>query len=157
MYRPPKLAWLEPLMQAGRMRDNARTAPATGAGVRQLMKALKSGEATAILPDQAPGAGDGIWAPFFGRDAYTMTLLPRLAISANAVVLFFYAERLSWGRGFIVHLYPMLGQFSGDKLADARALNHNVESLISRSPSQYLWSYKRYKQPAGAPAPESTV
>ncbi|WP_374357279.1 lysophospholipid acyltransferase family protein, partial [Chitinimonas sp.] len=155
MYRPPKLARLEPLMQAGRMRDNARTAPATAAGVRQLMKALKSGEATAILPDQAPGGGDGVWAPFFGKQAYTMTLLPRLALSANAAVLFFYAERLSWGRGFVVRLYPMQGEFIGNKAADACLLNQNVESLIARCPTQYLWSYKRYKQPAGAPAPES--
>jgi KDO2-lipid IV(A) lauroyltransferase len=157
MYRPPKLAWLEPLMQAGRMRDNARTAPATAAGVRQLMKALKIGEATAILPDQAPGAGEGIWAPFFGRPAYTMTLLPRLAMSANATVLFFFAERLSWGRGFVVHIFPMQGGFSGDKLHDAALLNQNVEALIARAPGQYLWSYKRYKQPAGAPAPEASA
>ncbi|WP_265583916.1 LpxL/LpxP family acyltransferase [Chitinimonas koreensis] len=96
MYRPPKLGWLEPLMQAGRVRDNGRTAPATAAGVRVLMKALKGGEATVILPDQAPGAGEGVWADFFGRPAYTMTLLPRLAAATGAVVLFFFAERLPW-------------------------------------------------------------
>lgn len=154
MYRPPKLKWLEPLMQAGRARDNGRTAPATGAGVRILMKALKSGEATVILPDQAPGAGEGIWAPFFGKPAYTMTLLPRLAEATDAVVLFFFAERLSWGRGFKVHIQPMQGAFSGDKLADATVLNQNIESLIKMAPTQYLWSYNRYKHPAGAPLPD---
>ncbi|WP_269531789.1 lysophospholipid acyltransferase family protein [Chitinimonas sp. BJYL2] len=153
MYRPPKLSWLEPLMQAGRMRDNAKTAPATAAGVRLLMKALKQGEATVILPDQAPGAGEGVWAPFFGKPAYTMTLLPRLAQATNAAVLFFYAERLDWGRGFRVHIEPMTSEFSGDKDADARLLNQHVEKLIRRSPDQYLWSYNRYKQPAGASAP----
>lgn len=153
MYRPPKLKWLEPLMQAGRARDNGRTAPATGAGVRILMKALKSGEATVILPDQAPGAGEGIWAPFFGQPAYTMTLLPRLAAATEASVLFFFAERLSWGRGFHVHIQPMHGTFSGDKLADATVLNQNIESLIRMAPTQYLWPYNRYKHPAGAPLP----
>jgi KDO2-lipid IV(A) lauroyltransferase len=153
MYRPPKLGWLEPLMQAGRTRDNARTVPATAAGVRQLLKSLKSGEATAILPDQAPGAGEGVWAPFFGRTAYTMTLLARLASATDAVVLFFFAERLGWGRGFKVRIKPMQGQFSGDRLADAELLNRNVEALVSLCPSQYLWSYKRYKHPAGAPLP----
>ncbi|MGQ5521655.1 lysophospholipid acyltransferase family protein [Chitinimonas sp. PSY-7] len=154
MYRPPKLAWLEPIMQAGRARDNGRTAPATAAGVRILMRALKSGEATIILPDQAPSGGEGIWAPFFGKPAYTMSLLPRLAHATDAVVLFFFAERLSWGRGFKVHIQPMQGAFSGDRLADACLLNQNIESLIKMAPTQYLWSYNRYKHPAGAPLPD---
>lgn len=151
MYRPPKLRWLEPLMQAGRARDNARTAPATGAGVRLLMKALKAGEATVILPDQAPGAGEGVWSPFFGKPAYTMTLLPRLAQATGATVLFFFAERLDWGRGYKVRIQPMQGEFTGDRQNDAAILNANVEALIRLAPSQYLWSYNRYKQPAGAP------
>ncbi|HEY9101245.1 lysophospholipid acyltransferase family protein [Chitinimonas sp.] len=154
MYRPPKLSWLEPLMQAGRMRDNGRTAPATGAGVRILMKALKSGEATVILPDQAPGGGEGVWAYFLGKPAYTMTLLPRLAEATDAVVLFFFAERLSWGRGYIVRLFPMAGAFNGDKRADAETLNRNVEAMIRLAPAQYLWSYNRYKHPTGAPTAE---
>ncbi|MFC4160633.1 lysophospholipid acyltransferase family protein [Chitinimonas lacunae] len=151
MYRPPKLRWLEPLMNAGRVRDKGRTAPATAAGVRQLLKALKSGEATVILPDQAPGAGEGVWADFFGRPAYTMTLLPRLATAADAVVLFFFAERLSWGRGYVVHILPMQGEFRGEREADALTLNRNIENLIRMAPTQYLWSYNRYKRPAGAP------
>lgn len=157
LYRPPKLAILAPLMEAGRVRDKGRTAPASAAGVRILLKALKHGEATVILPDQAPGAGEGVWAPFFGRPAYTMTLLPRLATASNAAVLFFFAERLSFGRGFSVHIVPMQGVFSGDKAADARLLNQQIESLIARCPEQYLWSYNRYKQPAGAAAPEENT
>lgn len=157
MYRPPKLRWLEPLMQAGRARDVAKTAPATGAGVRQLMKALKNGEATVILPDQAPGAGEGVWAPFFGKPAYTMTLLPRIATATDAVVLFVLTERLSWGRGYILHIHAQDGAFTGDKLHDATVLNRNIEKLIALAPTQYLWSYKRYKQPAGAPAPEENA
>jgi KDO2-lipid IV(A) lauroyltransferase len=152
MYRPPKLAWLEPLMQQGRVRDNGRTAPANASGVRILMKALKQGEATVILPDQAPSAGEGVWAPFFGAPAYTMTLLPRLALACDAVVLFFFAERLALGRGYRVHIRPMEGAFTGDRVADATQLNLNIEALIAMAPGQYLWSYNRYKQPAGAPA-----
>ncbi|WP_186293314.1 lysophospholipid acyltransferase family protein [Chitinimonas sp. BJB300] len=154
MYRPPKLKWLEPLMQAGRARDNGRTAPATGAGVRILMKALKAGEATVILPDQVPSGGEGVWAPFFGKPAYTMSLLPRLAHATDATVLFFFAERLSWGCGFKVHIQPMQGAFTGDRLTDACLLNQNIESLIHMAPTQYLWSYNRYKHPAGAPLPD---
>ncbi|MBB5019011.1 KDO2-lipid IV(A) lauroyltransferase [Chitinivorax tropicus] len=154
MYRPPKLQWLEPLMNAGRVRGNGRTAPATAAGVRQLFKTLRQGEPLIILPDQAPAEGGGVWAPFFGRPAYTMTLLARLALSTDAKVLMFYGERLSFGRGFHVHIVPMAEAFSGEAEQDAARLNHAVEQLIQQCPSQYLWSYNRYKVPAGVAAPD---
>lgn len=153
MFRPPKLAWLAPVMQAGRERDKGRTAPATAAGVRVLMKALKAGEATIILPDQVPGNGEGAWAPFFGRDAYTMTLVPRLARMDKVTPLLFYGERLPRGAGFVVHILPFPEPFSGDKAEDAARLNRAVEGLIRRAPAQYLWSYNRYKCPAGVARP----
>lgn len=155
MYRPPKLAWLEPVMNAGRARGKGRTAPATGAGVRLLMKALKSGEATIILPDQVPGNGEGVWAPFFGRPAYTMTLVPRLAQIKGVVTLMFYGERLPCGQGFHVHIEPVPEPFTGERDADARILNRAVEALIRRAPLQYLWSYNRYKCPPGVTRPEA--
>ena len=155
LYRPPKLKWLEPLMLASRDRENGRAAPANAQGVRLLLKTLKEGQAIYMLPDQAPGAGDGVWAPFFGERAYTMTLLPRLARNSKATVLFCFAERLSWGRGYVMHVAPMQGEFTGDAQADAAVLNRNLEMTILKAPTQYLWSYNRYKRPAGAPAPES--
>jgi len=154
MYRPPKLAWLEPIMNEGRARGKGRTAPATGAGVRQLMKALKSGEATIILPDQVPGSGEGAWAPFFGKPAFTMTLLARLAQMNGVAVLWFTGERLAGGAGFHIHISPQVGTFSGEREADAAVVNANVERLIQRWPQQYLWSYNRYKTPSGAPSPD---
>ncbi|AXT47926.1 MULTISPECIES: lysophospholipid acyltransferase family protein [Chromobacterium] len=155
MYRPPKLSWLEPVMQAGRARGKGKTAPATGAGVRVLMKALKSGEATIILPDQVPGNGEGVWAPFFERPAYTMTLVPRLAQISGVETLFFVGERLPCGQGFRVHIEPPAQAFSGDKEQDAAQLNAQVEALIRRFPSQYLWSYNRYKCPPGVSRPDT--
>ena len=62
LYRPPKLRWLEPLMVAGRSRWLSTVAPATLRGVRMLYKALQRGEAVGLLPDQAPGVGEGAWA-----------------------------------------------------------------------------------------------
>lgn len=155
MYKPSKLAWLEPIMNEGRARGSAKTAPATGAGVRLLMKALKAGEATIILPDQVPGSGEGVWAPFFGQPAFTMSLLPRLAQMQDVAVLWFTGERLAGGQGFAVHIQPQQVPFTGDKQQDGSILNAEVESLIRRWPAQYLWSYNRYKRPAGAPAPDS--
>ncbi len=156
LYQPPKQAWMEPIMQRGRVRGGGNTAAAGAGGVRTLLKTLKSGGNIVILPDQVPApteGGDGVWADFFGRPAYTMTLLPRLAQSTNAVVLFFFAERLPKGAGYHVHIEPMTAAFSADKHLAARETNAMIERLIAMAPTQYLWGYNRYKHPAGAALP----
>ncbi len=147
LYRPPKRATLEPLMLAGRSRTSAKLAPATLQGVRQLLKALKRGEAVGILPDQAPGVGEGEWADFFGRPAYTMTLATRLQEFTGAAVVMAFAERLPGGKGYRLQL-----QRVPVPLPPA-ALNRAVEDVIRRCPAQYLWGYNRYKVPAGALKP----
>jgi KDO2-lipid IV(A) lauroyltransferase len=156
LYRPPKLRALEPIMQAGRARGGATTAPADAAGVRTLLKTLKQGGHIMILPDQVPAAdrgGEGVWAPFFGRPAYTMTLLPRLARASNALVVYFFAERLPDGRGYRMHFVPMREPYAEDRATAAAQTNNMVEQLVRMAPAQYLWGYNRYKQPAGAPPP----
>lgn len=152
LYRPPKQAFLQPLMIASRSRGGAQPAPANASGVRVLLKTLKQGGVAYLLPDQAPGGGEGVWAPFFGRPAYTMTLAGKMAAATNAVVLCCYTERLGIGRGYRFHVEPMEDSFNGDANHDAELLNTHMEKLIRQIPAQYLWSYNRYKQPKGAPA-----
>lgn len=159
LYRPPKLRSLEPIMQAGRARGGATTAPADASGVRTLLKTLKQGGHIMILPDQVSAAergGEGVWAPFFGRPAYTMTLLPRLARASDALVVYFFAERLPSGRGYQMHFMPMHEPYAEDRLVAATQTNQMVERLVALAPAQYLWGYNRYKQPAGAPPPPTT-
>lgn len=150
LYRPPKLEWLEPLMLKGRQRWQVELAPATLRGVRMLYRELNKGGAVGLLPDQAPGTGEGVWADFFGRPAYTMTLVTRLQRATGAAVFMGYAERLPGGRGFQLHV----GELPTAHL-DESALNRAIEALVRRCPEQYLWSYNRYKIPAGAPRPEA--
>jgi KDO2-lipid IV(A) lauroyltransferase len=143
------------LLQLGWFGGGGETAAADTGGLRVLLRALKTGGNIVILPDQVPGSGEGVWVNFFGKPAYTMTLLPRLAASTNAAVLFFFAERLAGGEGYRMHIEPMAGQFSPDRRTAALQTNHMVEKLVSMAPAQYLWGYNRYKHPAGAPLPES--
>jgi KDO2-lipid IV(A) lauroyltransferase len=150
LYRPPKLRWLEPLMIAGRARAQAKLAPANFKGVRLLYKALQRGEAVGLLPDQAPGVGEGAWAEFFGRPAYTMTLVRRLQQATNASIIMAFAERLADARGYRLHLAEVPAEGF-----DEAALNRAVEAMIRKCPAQYLWGYNRYKVPAGAALPPS--
>lgn len=153
LYRPARQPWLRELMEKARSRPGLHTAPTTLAGVKQLIKALKLRQAVGLLPDQVPPSGQGVWAPFFGREAYTMTLSARLAQTAGARVVLIWGERLSWGRGYRVRVRPFQadgdGRLSADPVQAARQINQAMEALVRECPSQYLWSYDRYKAPAG--------
>lgn len=155
LYRPPKLRWLQPLIETGRQRGQVAIAPTDMSGVKTLLKALKRGETIGILPDQTPGNGEGVWTEFFGRPAYTMTLAARLARSTGATVILAFAERLPRGEGFDLWLEPLPGSLPEEPPEAARFLNAAIENLIRRQPAQYLWSYNRYKIPRGAVAPPS--
>lgn len=155
LYSPPKVGWLEPLMRAGRDSEMMKSVPADLTGVRALLRALKKGEAIGILPDQVPGEGEGDWVSFFGRPAYTMTLVARLAEKTGASVLLFFAERLARGRGYRMHVERLPEAFAGE--SSVQRMNRGIEALIRRCPAQYLWAYNRYKVPAGVEPPEGRI
>ena len=147
LYRPARQAWLAKVMETARNRPGMLAVPTTLAGVRQMIKALRRGEAVGLLPDQVPPDGQGHWAPFFGRDAYTMTLAVRLAQQTGAAVVLARCERLPRGRGFVTHFEPLAQPLSDQlELADVQ-INQAMEHLIRQCPAQYLWGYGRYKQP----------
>jgi KDO2-lipid IV(A) lauroyltransferase len=155
MYRPPRKSALKPLVEGARARQNMHLAPANLSGVRMLVKALRGGQPVGVLPDQVPQEGEGVWAPFFGRPAYTMTLPAKLAQLGKADILLTYAERLPGGRGYVIRFVSFEGELSGTATEQAASINRAMEALIARCPSQYFWSYNRYKRPQGVAAPEA--
>lgn len=155
LYRPARQAWLRELEETARARDALATAPADFSGVRLLMRALKRGETVGLLPDQVPPDGMGVWAPFFGRPAYTMTLAARLVLQTGAAVAVLWTERLPRGGGYVVHAMPLpvaLPEGGGDEAA-ALAINQAMEAVIRLKPTQYLWAYHRYKNPRRVEGP----
>ncbi len=155
LYRPARQAWLAKLMETARNRPGMLAVPTTLAGVRQMIKALRRGEAVGLLPDQVPPDGQGHWAPFFGRDAYTMTLAVRLAQQTGAAVVLAWCERLPWGRGFVTHFEPLAQPLSDQLEVAVVQINQAMEHLIRQCPEQYLWGYGRYKQPRAESAAPS--
>jgi Kdo2-lipid IVA lauroyltransferase/acyltransferase len=156
LYRPARQPWLRELEETARARPALATAPATLAGVRLMMRALRRGETVGLLPDQVPPEGLGVWVPFFGRPAYTMTLAARLVQQTGAAVGVLWSERLPHGAGYVVHALPLPEALperrpSDDDeaaaLAGAVAINRAMESVIRLKPTQYLWGYHRYKSP----------
>ncbi len=150
LYRPPESAVGEAFLRrvranAGGQVEQVRAEPA---GVRTLLKRLQKGGVVGILPDQQPKAGEGEFAPFFGKPALTMTLLSRLAHRSGAQVVLAWCRRLP-GDGpprFALHVAEAPeGIADPDPARAVAALNAGVEAIARRDFAQYQWTYKRYK------------
>jgi KDO2-lipid IV(A) lauroyltransferase len=152
MYRPPRQQSFDAIIRDSRQRTGTRVVPTDAQGIKALFQSLKQGEVVGILPDQDPrDAGSAVFAPFFGVQANTMTLISRLAAKTGAAVIFTFAERLPSGQGFRLHLMPAPPQIADpDPQRAAAALNAGVEACVRMAPAQYQWSYKRFRsRPAG--------
>jgi len=151
IYRPARKTWLARLEAVARDRhDLTMVAPGMG-GIRLMHKALKANHAVAMLTDQVPPEGWGVWAPFFGKPAYTMTLAARLAQQTGAALLPVSCERLPGGQGYFLKIWPALaGLDTGEKANLQQAvtqINQAIEAIVLSQPGQYLWGYARYKTP----------
>jgi KDO2-lipid IV(A) lauroyltransferase len=157
LYRPPESAVVEAFLNLVRADaghgdggDGERVTQvrAEGPAIRQLFKRLNDGGVVGILPDQQPKAGDGEFAPFFGVQALTMTLLGRLAARTGATVLFAWCERVDTHTGhpgFALHIEAAPAALADpDPTVSVAALNAAVEHIARRDPAQYQWTYKRY-------------
>ncbi len=153
LYRPPRQDALKPLIEDARARHNLSLAPANLSGVRSLFKVLKRNGAIGLLPDQVPQNGEGVWADFFGKPAYTMTLPAKMLEMTGAAMILAFAERLPRGQGYRLHLQPFTMEVELTQEQQVRAINAAMEKLIALCPAQYFWSYNHYKIPAGVAAP----
>ena len=155
IYRPARKAWLARLERLARDRANLTVVPASLSGIRLMHKTLKANQAVALLTDQVPPEGLGVWAPFFGKPAYTMTLAARLALQSGAVLLPVSCERLAHGKGYFLKIWPAVegvepadsGKARADLLQAVTRINQAIEAIVLSQPGQYLWGYARYKTP----------
>lgn len=155
LYKPVSLPDVETQVKQARSLGETHMVPTNQSGVKELMRTLKKGGVSVILPDQSPPSGSGQFAPLFGVPAYTSPLVPKLLNKTKAQCLCIFAERLPNAEGFDIYIEPAAPQIFDDNAAQALAgLNASVENCIRPRMSQYLWSYKRYKiRPDNAPNP----
>ena len=154
LYRPLRMQELEDLVRNARNRAGGSYVPTTSHGIRTLYKTLADKRAVAMLPDQEPQAGTGVFAPFFGIPAYTMVFLSRLTIKTGAPIVVVWSERLSFGRGYRLHFRPALdATYTDDLDTSVAAINLAVENMIRECPAQYQWSYRRFRTRPKGDAP----
>ena len=155
MFAPSGLPELDALVKQGREHFGTTMYPATARGVAGLVRAMRKGALTAILPDQVADRRSGRFAPFFGQPAYTGTLSCKLVKQTNARVFMAWARRLPGDEGFEIRVRPADPDIHDEDMDHAlKAMNRSIEALILEDPSQYLWSYKRFRrQPPGGTLP----
>jgi KDO2-lipid IV(A) lauroyltransferase len=145
LYKPTKFPEIDALLREKRARAGAEMVAAKGKGIRRMYQLLKDGYFVALLPDQEPTGGGGQFAPFFGIEALTGVLLPRMAQRTGAPVVFAVCERRKGGR-YCVHLFKTNPSIYSEDMREALTeVNRGIEQCISVDASQYLWAYKRFR------------
>ncbi len=145
LYKPSKHPDIDALLTGKRARAGAEMVPATGKGLRRMYQLLKDGYFVALLPDQEPTGGGGQFAPFFGIEALTGVLLPRMAQRTGAPVVFAVCERRKGGR-YCVHLFKAESSIYSENMREALTeVNRGIEQCIEVDRAQYLWAYKRFR------------
>ena len=156
LFRQPRMQWLQDWIINTRTRKKLTMAPANQSGLRTLFKALKRGESIGILPDQVPLMGEGVWAPFFCKQAYTTKLVQRLQSTTGAPIFVMAAQRNGIGKGFTVRYHEIKEPLSDDIDIAAAQMNRALEDMIALMPTQYLWGYNRYRIPRDKPGKSQT-
>lgn len=145
LYQPADTEQVDRFVKAGRSDPKMTLVPTDKRGVIQLIKTLKNGGVTGILPDQIPDqAASGEFAPFFGKPAFTMTLVHNLIQRSQCQTIVCSTKRVKGGFE-IIFQKPDDDIYSEDALASLTALNQSVQNCIHNAPAEYSWEYKRFR------------
>lgn len=149
IYRPNNNPVFDQYILSGRQRFLDSVIPRDN--MRAIIKALKQQKIVWYPPDQDYGRKHSVYAPFFGVNAATITATSRLAGFNQSPVLIMSCYRDDSERCYHLGLHPSPKGFpSGDDTADAALINKALEDCIRRSPTQYMWTHRRFKsQPDG--------
>jgi len=147
LYSPSKIPQIDRLIYNARKKFGCEPYSTDSRGIMQLLKGLKQGGTMMMLPDQVPRKDAGIYTPFFGKAAYTMTLLHKLVKKSKAKVLFAACTRREDNKGFDINFEkPNFDASESDVEVFNLGMNQQIEKMIYRYPEQYVWDYKRYKR-----------
>ncbi len=155
LYSPPHIREFEDYMIKVRGRLGSELVRGDRRGLARLITLLREGEVAGILPDQSPRGKGNAYAPLFGMEVRTMTLVSKLLQKSGAKALITYAERLKDGQGFRLIIRECEPDIADpDPVIATTALNKSIENVVREAPEQYQWEYKRFRhRPTGLPHP----
>lgn len=146
LYKKIKLKALDKYVRKIRENKINKTFETSVAGVKKIFKSLKNNEVITIASDQVPARGHGEYVEFFGRMAYTTTLVPRLAYKTKKPVIFCCLNSESNSDYLSINIEPS-HQSLFDQSECLLSMNRSIEKLINNRVSDYSWEYKRFRRP----------
>ncbi len=152
LYAPSKSDHITMLSCQGRSGTGGTVISTHELNAKHLIKHIRNGGSVGILPDQVPDGNGGVYSGFFGRQTYTSTLVCKLAKKLQCPVVFCYALRNPQkSLRYDAYYYEASKDiYSEDIIQATNALNESIENFINTAPEQYVWGYKRFKNPASS-------
>jgi KDO2-lipid IV(A) lauroyltransferase len=144
LYHPPRQLYLQPIMRSIRERFGNELVATNKKGIVRLFRSLEAGGVVTILPDQVPTSG--VFSDFFGMQALTDVLIPRLVSRTGASVVAVTVQRSVDGRFTIVCQEPEPEIYSEEEELAVQGMNKTIERCVRGAPAQYQWEYKRFRQ-----------
>jgi KDO2-lipid IV(A) lauroyltransferase len=143
-------------LRKGRLRftTDERNLLARNAGIKPIIRAMRSGRPFLMLPDMDFGRKESVFVPFFGIPAATLTAPARLAAATEGQIIPVVTRFQPHYRGWEVRFFPHWENYPGDDIEQAtRFMNAFIEERIQEAPAEYFWSHKRFKtRPDGTPS-----
>ena len=150
MVKPLRNKILNNFALSGRKAKGSILVETDNAGVKTLLKALKNKSGVGILPDHTPKINQGVMSNFFNVPVNTTTLIHKLSKKNKVPIIYIFSERLSWGKGFNIHVGLIDKSFyESDEGKAADLLNKTLEGLVMKNINQYQWSYERFRNRSG--------
>jgi Kdo2-lipid IVA lauroyltransferase/acyltransferase len=130
-----------------RRRTGNRTIPIQNSA-RTIVKRLLSGEAIALLADQAAPPEHAVFVPFFGRLAATYPAPARLALQYDIPMFAAFAERLENGQycASIRRIPHEDLRYTPEGITELTKRHvQALEEAIRKHPELWAWQHKRWK------------
>jgi len=135
----------------------------SASSARDMIRALKNGQALAFLMDQNIRA-ESVKIPFFGHPAPTPIGPAKLAIRMEAAVAIGFTSRTKDGHHHVEYFPPILTSRGDDPVALLTRITSAVEDHVRRVPDQWVWMHDRWRErpkwdvtttlaPASSPSP----
>ena len=144
IYRPLNNLFLNPLMEYLRKKFICKNQIKKGInGVREAIEYIKKNHSIALMVDQRVSEGEKI--NFFGKPALTTTLPAQLSIKYNLGILPVFIQRKNNDKFEIQFLDEIDPKNFDNKVDLSRKLNEVLEKMVTRNPTQWIWSHNRWK------------
>ena len=144
IYRPLNNFFLNNTMEEIRKKFICKKQIKKGlSGTREVLKHINDGYSIALMIDQR--VSEGIKVDFFNRKALTTTIPAQLIKKYKLNVVPVHIERQNKHYFNLCFNKPIIFDPSDEVEKITLKLNENLEKMILKNPSQWIWSHNRWK------------